>query len=72
MKESITVKDLNNKKVTIFTKYIIFYDSITKPSFDSKENKWIHEDTGTNIHLTDSHLITTSYSKEKIDSMIFA
>ena len=70
MKEMIKVVDTDGNDISIFTKYIMFIERITKPSYNEVECKWKDEDIGSKIRLIDSMTILTHCNKDEIDRMI--
>ena len=68
LRSTITVKMNNKKPITIFTQHILWFESIFEPYFDIT---WKDKEVGTKIMLVNQSVITSTYSKERIDNMLF-
>lgn len=71
MKQHISIKGTDGTKYTINTHHIVFYESMSKPVFNSEYNTWEDLDSGSIIYLTNKfNPIKTSISISKLNELI--
>ncbi len=67
----ISVKGTDGTLYTVFTSHIIFYESVSKPSYNEALNKWEDNEEGAIIHLPNNYLpIHTTHTKSELDKLI--
>ena len=71
MNPIIKVKGTDGTLYTVFTSHIIFYESVSKPYYDSEEHTWRDSEEGAIIHLPNNYLpIKTIHTKAELDEML--
>tara|TARA_B100001093_G_C26729041_1_gene971341 strand:+ start:576 stop:800 length:225 start_codon:yes stop_codon:yes gene_type:complete len=71
MNPIIKVKGTDGTLYTVFTSHIIFYESVSKPFYDSEEHTWRDSEEGSIIHLSNNfNPINTTQTKSEIDDLL--